>query len=235
MTEKRITLVTGASRGIGRALAYELAVTHGQHVLALARSKTALETLDDEIKSAGGSSTLIPMDLSDPASIDQLSVVVLQRWGRLDGLAGNAGVLGPISPIQTVTPKSWESTIEVNLNANWRLIRAFDPLMRFSPSARAAFVTSGVVPRPRAFWGPYQASKAALEAMVIAWAEETSPTRMRINLFDPGATRTSMRADAMPGEDPSKLPPPEDVARKLAFLLTEDCKDHGKRFEFAKL
>lgn len=231
MSEKRLTLITGASRGIGRALAVELATKYDHQILALARSKTALEGLDDEIKAAGGAATLIPMDLGDPASIEQLGAIINQRWGRLDGLVGNAGILGPISPVHTVTPKSWEQTIEINLNANWRLIRSLDPLLRQSPSGRAVFVTSGVVPRPRAFWGPYQASKAGLEALVTAWAEETHTTNMRINLFDPGATRTDMRADAMPGEDPMTLPPPEEVAAKLAPLLTEDCTDHGKRFD----
>ena len=134
MTDKRLTLVTGASRGIGRAVALELATKHNHHVLALARSKTALEALDDEIKSAGGTSTLIPMDLSDPASIEQLGAAILQRWEKLDGLVANAGVLGPLSPVQTVSPKAWESTIEINLSANWRLIRSLDPLIRQSPS-----------------------------------------------------------------------------------------------------
>ena len=235
MTDKRLTLVTGASRGIGRALAFDLATRQNQHVLALARSKKALESLDDEIKSAGGSCTLIPLDLTDPPSIERLSAVVYERWGRLDGLAANAGVLGPISPIQTITPSSFESTIDVNLTANWRLIRSFDPLLRLSPSGRAVFLTSGVVPRPRAYWGAYQASKAGLEAMVAAWCEETGITNMRINLFDPGATRTDMRADAMPGEDPSTLPPPEDVAAKLSDLLTETCKSHGTRYAFREM
>ena len=235
MTDKRLTLVTGASRGIGRALALELALKHGHHVLALARSKKSLEDLDDAIKSAGGSATLIPMDLGDANSILQLSAIVLERWGRLDGLVGNAGILGPISPIQTVSPKSWDDVLNINLTANWRLIRSFDPLLRQSPSGRAVFVTSGVVPRPRAFWGPYQASKAALESMVTAWVEETRPTNMKINLFDPGATRTTMRADAMPGEDPLTLPPPDEVAAKLAPLVTEGCTDHGTRFDFKNM
>lgn len=235
MTDKRLTLVTGASRGIGRAVALELATKHNHHVLALARSKSALETLDDEIKSAGGTATLIPMDLGDAQSIEQLGAIILQRWGHLDGLVANAAVLGPISPVHTVTPKSWEQTIEINLNANWRLIRSLDPLLRQSPSGRAVFMTSGVVPRPRAFWGPYQASKAGLEALVIAWAEETRPTNMRVNLFDPGATRTAMRADAMPGEDPMTLPAAESVATKLAPLVTESCTEHATRFSVQDL
>lgn len=231
MTDKRLTLVTGASAGIGRALALELATTHDHHVLALARSKSALEKLDDEIKSKDGKATLIPLDLTDAPSVERLGAVVLERWGRLDGLVGNAGMLGPLSPLQTITPREFDKTIDTNLTANWRLIRSFDPLLRTSDSGRAVFVTSGVVPRPRAFWGPYQASKAGLEAMVHAWIEETAITKMKINLFDPGATRTAMRADAMPGEDPMTLPPPEEVAAKLAKLVLPECDSHGKRFE----
>lgn len=232
MTEKRLTLVTGASRGIGRAAALELATKHGHHVIALARSKAALETLDDEIKSAGGQATLVPLDLTDPAAIERLSAIVYERWQKLDGLLANAGVLGPLGPLQTLTPTGFSQTIEVNLTANWRLIRSFDPLLRLSNSGRAVFMTSGVVPRPRAFWGAYQASKAGLESMVAAWAAETAITDMRVNLFDPGATRTDMRADAMPGEDPLSLPTADSVAEKLATLLTPDCTKHGERFAF---
>lgn len=235
MTDKRLTLVTGASRGIGRAAAVELATRHDHHVIALARSKAALEGLDDEIKSKGGQATLVPLDLTDTAAIERLSAVIYERWQKLDGLLANAGVLGPLGPLQTLTPTGFNSTIEVNLTANWRLIRSFDPLLRLSPSGRAVFMTSGVVPRPRAFWGAYQASKAGLESMVHAWAEETGITKMRINLFDPGATRTDMRADAMPGEDPLSLPTPDEVAAKLAPLLTADCTSHGKRYAFREM
>ena len=232
MTDKRLTLVTGASRGIGRALCVELATNHNHHVIAVARSQKALEALDDEIKSAGGQVTLVPLDLTDANAIERLSVAVLERWKKLDGLVGNAGVLGPLGPLQTITPSGFNSTIDVNLTANWRLIRSFDPLLRASPSGRAVFITSGVVPRPRAFWGAYQASKAGLEGMVAAWADETRVSKIRVNLFDPGAVRTDMRADAMPGEDPLSLPPPEEVAAKLAELLGDDVIAHGERVEF---
>lgn len=232
MTEKRLTLITGASRGIGRAASLELALTHGHHVILLARSKAALESLDDEIKSKGGHATLVPLDLTDPSAIERLSAIIYERWGHLDGLLGNAGVLGPLGPLQTLTPSGFNSTIEVNLTANWRLIRSFDPLLRLSPTGRAAFITSGVVPRPRAFWGAYQASKAGLEGMIYAWADETKVSDIRVNLFDPGAVRTDMRADAMPGEDPLSLPPPEDVAKALAPLLCESCTQHGERITY---
>ncbi|MAK60845.1 MAG: oxidoreductase [Ponticaulis sp.] len=235
MTDKRITLVTGASRGIGRATALELATRHDQHVIALARSKTALEKLDDEIKSKGGQCTLVPLDLTDPASIERLSAIVYERWEKLDGLLANAGVLGPLGPLQTLTPSSFTQTLDINLTANWRLIRSFDPLLRLSDAGRAVFMTSGVVPRPRAFWGAYQASKAGLEGMVAAWAAETGITPLRVNLFDPGATRTDMRADAMPGEDPLSLPSADQVAEKLATLLTPSVTGHGERFEYRKM
>ncbi len=232
MTDKRLTLVTGASRGIGRALALELAVVHGHHVIATARSKKALEALDDVIKSEGGACTLVPLDLTDANGIEQLGAIIHQRWGKLDGLAGNAGVLGPIGPLISATPRAFLETIEVNLTANWRLIRSLDPLLRQAESGRAVMVTSGVVPRPRAFWGPYQASKSGLEAMTQAWIEETEITSLRVNLFDPGPTRTEMRAAAMPGEDPDTLPSASEVAASLAGLLLADFDRHGERVSF---
>ncbi|MHA7900002.1 MAG: SDR family NAD(P)-dependent oxidoreductase [Henriciella sp.] len=215
---KRITLVTGASQGIGRAAALALAMA-GHHVIGLARSKKALEQLDDEIRAAGGSMTLIPFDLKDAAAFEPLGIAIAEKFGRLDGLLANAGVLGTIGPLQAGGERQFNETIDVNLNANWRLIRVMDPLLRQSDSPRALFVTSGVVPRPRAFWGPYQASKAGLEALVYAWADENEKTSLRVNLFDPGATRTQMRADAMPGEDPMTLPAPEAVAAHMVPLL----------------
>ncbi|MGB3625561.1 MAG: SDR family NAD(P)-dependent oxidoreductase, partial [Henriciella sp.] len=159
--DKRITLITGASRGIGKAASLALA-KDGHHIVAIARSKLALEKLDDEIGAAGGSATLIPMDLKDKTAFETVGQALASRFGRLDGLLGNAGILGTLGPLQTVGPRSFEETIEVNLTANWRLIRAMAPLLQRSDSPRAVFITSGVVPRPRAFWGPYQASKAGL-------------------------------------------------------------------------
>ena len=230
---KRIVLVTGASSGIGRAAAKELA-TLGCHIVATARSQGALETLDDEIVASSGSrATLVPLDLGDFAGIETLSNVLHQRFGRLDGLLANAGVLGTIGSLQTVTERSFDETISTNLTANFRLIRALDPLLRQSESPRAVFMTSGVVPRPRAFWGPYQASKWGLEGMVYAYADEADGTRLNVNLFDPGAVRTDMRAKAMPGEDPMTLPPPKDIATQLAPLLMEAEARNGARIVFA--
>ena len=216
--DKRITLVTGASQGIGRAAALALAKA-GHQVIGLARSKKALESLDDEIRAAGGSLTLIPFDLKDAAAFEPLGLAIAEKFGRLDGLLANAGVLGTIGPLQAGGERQFNEVIDVNLSANWRLIRVMDPLLRQSDSPRALFVTSGVVPRPRAFWGPYQASKAGLEGLVYAWADENEKTSLRVNMFDPGATRTQMRADAMPGEDPMTLPAPEEVAAHMVAML----------------
>ena len=234
MSDKRLSLVTGASKGIGRAAA-EILARRGHHVIAVARSKAALEELDDTIKAAGGQATLVPMDLKDAKGIDQLGGALYQRFGRLDGLVANAGVLGTIGTLHQVSPTSFENTIETNLTANWRLIRSFDPLLRASDAPRAVFVTSGVVPRPRAYWGPYQASKAGLEALVHAWAEETEAVGFKVNLFDPGPTRTDMRAKAMPGEDPETLPTPTEVAEKLVDLVEEAEMRTGARVAYREL
>ena len=216
--DKRITLVTGASQGLGRAACLALA-NAGHHVIGLARSKKALESLDDEIRALGGSMTLIPFDLKDAAAFEPLGQAIAEKFGRLDGLLGNAGLLGTIGPLQAGGERQFNEVVDVNLSANWRLIRVIDPLLRRSESPRAVIVTSGVVPRPRAFWGPYQASKAGLEALVYAWADENEQTALRVNLFDPGATRTQMRADAMPGEDPMTLPTAGTVAAHIVPLL----------------
>ncbi|MEM6627813.1 MAG: SDR family NAD(P)-dependent oxidoreductase [Pseudomonadota bacterium] len=235
MANKRIVLVTGASKGIGRAAALALAEA-GNHVVAVARSEDALTALDDEARAKTGEAmTLVPLDLKDSASIDRLAAALLDRFGRLDGLLGNAGVLGTIGPLQTLSPSSFEETINVNLNANWRLIRALDPLLRTSPAGRAVFVSSGASVRPRAFWGAYAASKAGLDAMIASYADETAATTLRVNLFDPGATRTDMRFRAMPGENPETLPTPEAVASVLPEYLSETCKAHGERIVYRDL
>lgn len=234
MSDPRITLITGASRGIGRAAALEL-VRRGHHVIGLARSKAALEKLDDEIRIAGGTATFVPLDLKDSKAIDALGAILHDRFGRLDGFLANAGILGTLGPLQAVGPRSFEETIEVNLTANWRLIRSFAPLLAASDRGRAVFVSSGVVPRPRAFWGPYQASKAGLEALAKAWAEETEALPLRVNIFDPGATRTGMRAEAMPGEDPETLPTAEAVAGRLCDLLETAETRTGVRVAYRDL
>ena len=229
--DKRITFITGASRGIGKAAALELA-RRGHHIVATARSKLALEKLDDEIKAAGGSATLIPRDLKEKTAFEAAGPALATKFGRIDGLLGNAGVLGSLGPLQAVGPRSFEETIEVNLTANWRLIRAMHPLLQRSEAPRAVFVSSGVVPRPRAFWGPYQASKMGLEGLAYAWADENEKMPLRVNIFDPGATRTGMRAEAMPSEDPMTLPTPEDVVKQLAPLLEEGETRTGARITF---
>jgi NAD(P)-dependent dehydrogenase (short-subunit alcohol dehydrogenase family) len=234
-TVKRIILVTGASRGIGRAAALAIARS-GAHVIATARSEKALTTLDDEIKAATGEgATLIPLDLRDFSSVDRLAGVLLQRYGQLDGVLGAAGVLGNMGPLQMDTPTTFTETIETNLTANWRLIRAVHPLLAVSPAGRAVFITSGAGVNPRAYWGPYAASKAGLEAMVLCYADELEQTNIRVNLYDPGATATQMRFKAMPGEDQSKLPTPEQVAEPLPFYLSEACDVHGSRVSYRAL
>ena len=229
--DRRVALVTGATRGIGAAVARRLAAL-GHHVIAVGRTEGALSELDDAIGAAGGSATLVPLDLRDGAAIDGLGAAIHQRWGRLDVLVGNAGVLGGLSPVSHITPKAWDEVLAVNLSANWRLIRAMEPLLRVSPAGRAVFVTSGVARNPRPFWGAYAASKAALESLVLTWAAEVAHGPVRVNLFNPGATRTAMRARAMPGEDPTTLPTPDAVAAVLCRLTSVDCTMNGDILQF---
>lgn len=222
----RLILVTGASRGIGRAAALALA-KGGDLVIAVARSKLALEKLDDEIRALGSETLLVPMDLKDPKGIETLGRVIGERFGRLDGLVANAAILGTLGPVETCGPRSFDETIAANLTANFHLIRALAPWLHQAPAPRAVFVTSSVARRPQAFWGPYQASKAGLEALVLGWADETEKMALRVNLFDPGGTRTGMRAEAKPGEDPMTLPAPDEVAAELVKLVSEAENRHG--------
>ena len=237
-SDKRVALVTGASRGIGRASALALAAA-GFHVIAMARTQGALEELDDEIRAASPnaapSMTLVPGDLKDFAAIDRLGGAIFERWGRLDALVANAGVLGPLSPLSHVEPEQWEDVFRVNLTANWRLVRALDPLLRKSASGRVVFLTSGVAHRSelRAYWGPYAASKAALEALARTYAAETANiSEVRVMLVNPGPLRTRMRAAAMPGEDPLSLRTPEELAPKIAELCSPDWRETGKIYDF---
>ncbi len=200
----RLALVTGASRGIGRAVALALA-QDGAHVVVAARTIGALEELDDEIRKAGGKATLLQLDLSKGDKIDQLGPTLFQRWGKLDIFVGNAGVLGPLSPLHHVTEDAWNQVIDINLSANWRLIRTLDPLLKRSDAGRAVFVTSGAATGKYAYWGPYAVSKAGLEALVKTYAHELEDTSVRVNLVNPGPVRTAMRAKAFPGEDPNTL------------------------------
>ncbi len=230
---KRLALVTGASRGIGRAVALEL-VRQNWRVILVARAQKALEKLDDEIRALGGEATLIPLDLRDGSAIDQLAAPLFERFGKLDGLAACAGALGSLTPAHQATPAIIDETIQVNYLANQRLIRALHPLLRESDAGRAVFLTSGVSKDPRAYWAPYAASKAALDALVISWAAEIgNVTPMRANLFNPGPTRTSMRAKAFPGEDPMTLPTPEQVAPSVVAMLQSSYNENGAwvRFE----
>jgi NAD(P)-dependent dehydrogenase (short-subunit alcohol dehydrogenase family) len=227
----RVALVTGASRGIGRAVALGLAQA-GAHVVITSRSLAALETLDDEIQAFGGHATLLQLDLKKGDRIDQVGPTLYQRWERLDILVANAGILGPLSPLGHTTEDGFLGTIDINLNANWRLIRTLDPLLKRSDAGRAVFVTSGASSGKYAYWGPYAASKAGLEALVKSWAAELENTNVRANLINPGATRTGMRAKAFPGEDPTTLPAPEDLVPLFLELASPECTRNGEVINF---
>ena len=226
----RVALVTGASRGIGYHIARLLAAS-GAHVIAVARTVGGLEELDDEITKAGGSATLVPLDLTDMEEIDRLGGAIHERWGKLDVLAANAAVLGVISPIGHVEAKVFDKVMAVNVTATWRLIRSVDPLLRLSDAGRAIVMSSSSAHSCRAFWGPYAASKAAVEALARSWADETRNMALRVNSVNPGATRTAMRAQAMPGEDPSTLPDPADVAAKIVPLASPGLTETGMLFD----
>lgn len=227
--EGRIALVTGASRGIGYFTALELAKA-GAHVIACARTVGGLEELDDAIKAVGGSATLVPFDLSDMEAIDRLGGSIFERWGKLDILVANAGVLGVISPIGHIEAKVFEKVMNINVNATWRLIRSVDPLLTRSDAGRAVIMSSGAAHKCRPFWSAYSASKAAVEALARTWAGETETTPLRITSVDPGATRTAMRAQAVPGEDPMSLPHPSEVAKAILPLLGPGVTETGKLF-----
>jgi NAD(P)-dependent dehydrogenase (short-subunit alcohol dehydrogenase family) len=225
----KLALVTGASRGIGYFTAIELAKA-GAHVIACARTVGGLEELDDAIKAVGGSATLVPFDLTDMAAIDKLGGSIFERWGKLDILVANAGILGVISPIGHVEAKTFEKVMTINVTATWRLIRSLEPLLKLSDAGRAVILSSGAAHKCRPFWGPYSASKAAVEALARTWAGETENTALRVNSVDPGATRTAMRALAYPGEDKDTLPHPSTVAQALLPLTGPDVTETGKLF-----
>lgn len=230
----RIVVITGASRGIGRAMALAVAAAGG-HVVALARTVGGLEELDDAIRGIGGTATLVPLDLKDFDAIDRLGAALHERFRRIDGLVGNAGVLGILSPLAHVDQKVWDEVMAVNVTANWRLIRSFDPLLRASGTGRAVFLTSGAARKFNAYWGPYAVSKAALEALVVTYAREGEIHGVKANLLNPGPIRTAMRAKAMPGEDPATLPAPEDLAPHVVPLLAADCAESGRVWDFPTL
>ncbi|MCB5176832.1 SDR family NAD(P)-dependent oxidoreductase [Microvirga lenta] len=227
----RVAVVTGASRGIGRAAALALAEA-GAHIVALARTQGALESLDDEIRAKGSTATLVPVNLKDFEAIDRLGAAIYERWGKLDIVIGNAGILGELAPITHVDQPVWDEVMAINVTANYRLIRSLDPLLRASDAGRAVFVTSGAAHKCKAYWGVYSISKAALEALVRTYAAETVTTPVKAMLLSPGALRTNMRRAAMPGEDPLTLKTPEDLAPHFVKLALPSWNETGKIYDF---
>lgn len=227
----RIALVTGASRGIGYATAVALAKA-GAHIVAVARTQGGLEELDDDIRKDGGSATLVPLNLTDSEGIARLGLALHERHGKLDILIGNAGTPGPSSPLGHIELKPWNDVFAINVTANFQLIRCIDPLLRQSDAGRAVFVTSGVAQKANAYLGPYAASKAALEALVRSWANETANTRLRVNLFSPGPIRTRMRATVFPGEDPMTLDTPDMAAEFITPMCAPDWTETGKLYDY---
>jgi len=227
----RIALVTGASRGIGGALARALGRA-GAHVVAVARTVGGLEELDDAIRAEGGSASLVPLDMRDYDGIARLAVTLNERYRRLDVLVGNAGVGGISSPLEHFEPKAWDELMAVNVTANWHLLRQMGPLLRASDAGRIVFLTSGSAHNVRAYRGPYSTSKAALEALARTYANENLTTAVKINLFAPGPTRTRMRAMVMPGEDPMTLPTPEEVVEAIVPLCLPTFTETGKFYDY---
>ena len=227
----RIALVTGASRGIGYATARALAKA-GAHVVAVARTQAGLEELDDDIRNDGGSATLVPLNLTDSDGIARLGAALHERHGKLDILVGNAAVAGPSSPLGHIELKSWNEVMAINVTANFQLIRCMEPLLKVSDAGRAVFVTSAAANLAPAYLGPYAASKAALETLVRSWAHETAATSIRVNLFNPGPSRTRMRATVFPGEDPETLEPPDEAAALIVPMCAPDWTETGKLFDY---
>ena len=227
----RIALVTGASRGIGRAAALALA-GEGAHVLLLARTLGALEEVDDEIRDLGGSATLVQLDLKDTGKVDALGPSLYQRWKRLDIFIANAAILGELMPLGHITGDLWNEVLDVNLSANWRLIRTLDPLLRHSDAGRAIFVTDGVAETCDAYWGPYSVAKAGLVTLARIYANEVETTNVKVNLINPGAVHTALRTKAFPGENPEKLPPPDELAPLFIKLALPTVETNGQIFNY---
>ena len=227
----RIALVTGASRGLGYAIALVLARA-GAHVVAIGRTQGALEELDDAVRAAGSTATLVPLDMRDYDGLYRLAAALNERYQRLDVLIGNAAIAGQRSPLDHILPASWDEALAINLTANWHLIRATDRLLRRAPAGRAVFMTSGAATNVRAYSGTYSVSKAALNALARTYAAETDATPVRVNLFNPGPTRTRMRAQVMPGEDPMTLPTAEEVAEKILDLCLPNFSETGKLYDY---
>ncbi len=222
----RVALVTGASRGIGAAVAKAYAKA-GAHVILTARTMGALEEVDDAIQAAGGKATIMPLNMLDLDKVDVMGPAIAEKFGRLDIAVGNAGMLGSLTPLGHVDAKEWQRVMDLNVNANFRLIRTLDPLLRASDAGRVIMVSSSLAHTPRAYWGAYAVSKAALESLAKVYAAETVTTNVRVNLIDPGATRTAMRAKAYPGEDPARPKNPEDTVPLFLQLAAASCSAHG--------
>ncbi len=234
LLDGRVALVTGASRGIGRAVALALAEA-GAHVVALARTQGALEELDDAIRQVGSAATLVPLDIRDFDALDRLGAALYERWGRLDAFVANAGMLGPLTPLAHLEPKQWEAVCAVNVTANLRLIRSLDLLLRESDAGRVVMLSSAAAHRAelRAYWGPYAVTKSAIDTIVRTYAAETANvTAIRVMAVNPGPLRTRMRAQAMPGEDPTTLRPPEDLAPKIVELCLPSWQRTGCLYDF---
>lgn len=229
----RLAVITGASRGIGRAVALGFAA-EGAHVILVARTVGGLEEVDDEIRKVGGKATLVPLDLTDFDAIDRLGATIYERWGKLDILVGNAGTLGVLTPVSHLEVKAWDKLVATNITSNWRLMRSFEPLLKRSDAGRAIFVTSGSAHKAKPFWGGYAMSKAALEALAKTWAAECANTNLRVNLLSPGPVRTAMRKQAMPGEDPSTLTKPADLVPLFIELALPSCTRNGEIVEYQK-
>lgn len=227
----RIALVTGASRGIGYATALALAKA-GAHVVAVARTVGGLEELDDDIRKIGGAATLVPLDMTDFDGIARLGAALNDRHGRLDVLVGNAGIAGPSSPLGHVPLKEFQDTLAINVTANFQLVRCMDPLLKNSDAGRAVFLSSGAAAKATAYLGPYAVSKAAVDTLARVWANETATTPLRVNLFNPGPTRTRMRKQVMPGEDPMTLDTPEQVAAFIVPLCLPSFTETGRLYDY---
>ena len=229
----KIALVTGASRGTGRAAAVALG-REGAHVICVARTVGGLEETDDAIQKAGGTATLVPLNLKDFAAIDRLGASIFERWKKLDALFGNAGTLGVLTPLTHLDPKVFQELLDINVTANWRLIRSLDPLLRQSDAGRALFVSSSVARKHLPYWGGYATTKAALEMLAFTYAAELSGTNVKANVLDPGPVRTLMRAKAMPGEDPATLPRPEELTPMILEALSPSYEKNGELIKFRK-
>ena len=223
----KIALVTGATRGIGAAVAERLA-REGAHLVLTGRTVGGLEETDDRVRAAGGSATLVAFDLREFIKIDELAAALYERYGRLDILIGNAAEFGTFSPLGHIDPALWGEVVDLNLTANWRLIRAMDPLLRAAEHGRAVFVTTALAREALPYYGPYAVSKAGLEAMVRIYAGEVARTSVRVNLLDPGIVRTRLRARIFPGENPANLASPQTIADAFLPLVLEECSRHGE-------